>query len=285
MCIVGPMAATVADLTIAYRTISQPDPADPTMSLFAASIPPSPSSTKKYIGLCREWIDLAAPEVLAAFNTTVDYLSKNCGYEVVPIKLAYLKEGQWAHAATCLSEATDHARTRVADPKRWLSLMNHANRLVIGAGSATAASDYLKYGQVRQVIMQHLAHLFEQYPGLLVLSPTTQLAGWPVRPGEQDYGFTDGNITLRNMRYVWLANTSGCPAVSCPMGYAKPVQGDGDVPLGMMAMGEWGEEERLLGFAGELEAFLNGVGGGRARPAAWVDVLAKAQESDGEDTK
>ncbi|UKZ65180.1 uncharacterized protein TrAtP1_006375 [Trichoderma atroviride] len=42
MCVTGPMAANVADLTIAYRVMTQPNPDCPTQGLFALSIPPVP---------------------------------------------------------------------------------------------------------------------------------------------------------------------------------------------------------------------------------------------------
>ena len=130
--------------------------------------------------------------------------------------------------------------------------------------------------------MQHLAWLFAQHPCLLVLTPATPMAGWPRAAGDEGYGFSDGNLSVRSMTYTWLANTSGCPAVSFPAGYVEAKQGEGMLPVGLMAMGEWGEEERLLGFAREREGYLNEVyPGGRRRPEEWEDVIALAREAAG----
>jgi Asp-tRNA(Asn)/Glu-tRNA(Gln) amidotransferase A subunit family amidase len=42
------------------------------------------------------------------------------------------------------------------------------------------------------------------------------------------------------MEYVWLANFCGNPAISVPVGYVDPVKtaGEGEIPIGLMAMGD-----------------------------------------------
>ncbi|KAL2136511.1 hypothetical protein VTI74DRAFT_3336 [Chaetomium olivicolor] len=281
MCVVGPMTSTVADLTIAYRIMSQPNPDDFAQNLFAISTPPDPSA-KKYIGLCREWIATATPEVRAIFDAVIAHLTSKLSYEVVDIQLPFLREGQIAHAATCLTESATDAISRTTPSSRYLSLLNYPNRILVGTGAQTPAVDYLKYGQIRTVIMQHLAFLFEKYPGLLILTPTTPMAGWPIHPGDEKYGNSDGNLSIKNMTFAWYANTSGCPAVTCPAGYVPPKQGEGNVPVGVMALGEWGAEEQLLGFAREAERYVNEVyPGGRQRPKEWADVIGLARERAG----
>jgi Asp-tRNA(Asn)/Glu-tRNA(Gln) amidotransferase A subunit family amidase len=272
------MAATVADLTIAYRVMSQPDPVDPVQRLFSPSVPPH-AAAKKYIGIFREWCNEADAIVLETTRNAVDHFVKKLNYEEVEIKIPCIREGRLAHGATCLTEAADEAKTRVPASSNWLSIVNHQNRVLLSAGSHTPAVDYIKYGQIRQIIMQHLAFLFEKYPGLLVVTPTTTRAGWPIHPDDQKYGFSDANGTLKTMTYSWLANTTGCPAVTCPVGYDDPVQGEGKIPVGLMAMGEWGAEEQLLAFAKDAETYLNeSYPGGRLRPKEWADVIGLARE-------
>ncbi|KAI0390010.1 amidase signature enzyme [Xylariaceae sp. FL0594] len=279
VCVTGPLAATAADLTIAYRLMAAPNPDDPVQSSFAPSIPPSPTA-KKTIGICREWNDSASPAVRETTSRAIAYFSDKLGYDIVDIRIPYLREGQWAHSAWVLGEALDHLRSRIGPDRAALSTVNHCNQILLSAGACTGAADLLKYAQLRALLMEHLAALFRRHhdPGLLIVTPTTPDAGWPVHPGDEAYGVSDGNRTIRTMRYVWLANSTGCPAVTAPVGYAEPEQGEGRLPIGLMAMAEWGQEERLLAWAAEAEGYLNGVlEGGRSRPKDWVDVVELAR--------
>ncbi|KAL1838667.1 hypothetical protein VTJ49DRAFT_2419 [Mycothermus thermophilus] len=292
VCVVGPMAATAADLTIAYRIAAQPNPGDPAQNVLAVSTPPEPPSDPanpppRYIGICREWIEAADPEVRAIFDASLDDLVQRCGYTRVTIHLPYLREAQLAHSAICLTEAVVEAEDRAGSGgvagvlSKALDMLNAANRMLVGTGAQTPARDYIRYAQLRQVVMAHLGFLFKEHPGLIILTPTTPMAGWPRAEGDQRYGCFDGNRCLRNMTYAWLANMSGCPAVSMPAGYVEPKQGEGMLPVGLMALGEWGEEEQLLSFAREREEYLNHYyPGGRRRPEKWADVIKLAEERE-----
>lgn len=287
MCIVGPMASNVADLTIAYRVVAQPDPDDPIRSLFAPSPRPQ-AGDRKLLGLCHPWIARASPAVREHFDRALEYLTKTLGYETVDIDIPLLREGQVAHGATCLAEAADHARDRVpagnTKGQHWSDLLGPANQVMTAVGSQTTANDYMKFAQVRATIMSHLAFLFERHgPGLLIASPMMPDVGYASTPGDERYGFTDGNRALRSMTYAWLANTSGCPAATAPVGYADADKGDGKLPVGMLAMGMWGEEERLLAWAADAEGYIRGAyPGGRLRPEGWLDVIGLARDGKAE---
>ncbi|KAI1354349.1 amidase signature domain-containing protein [Xylaria sp. FL0043] len=280
ICVIGPLAATAADLTVAYRSMTAPNPDDVTQSSFAPSMPPSPSA-KKTLGICREWIDRASPVVRQSIDQAIAYFAEKLNYDVVDIHIPYLQEGQWAHGAWALAEGLDHLSSRLRE--RSTSVINHCNLTLMAVSRCTSATDMIKYSQLRQLLMEHLAFLFQKYPGLLIITPTVPEAGWKIHPGDEAYGFSDGNLTLRMMMYIWLANSTGCPAVSAPVGYGEPEQGEGKLPIGIMAMGEWGAEEQLLAWAAEAEGYLNSVlDGGRVRPKEWADVVRLAGEVDNE---
>ena len=132
--------------------------------------------------------------------------------------------------------------------------------------------------------MEHLAHLYKQHPGLIIVTPTTPNCGWPIKsPTDLMHGCSDGNQSIRNMEYVWLANFCGCPCLQFPVGYADPLSGKGTdkMPIGLMGMSEWGSEDALIEWGYSGEAYLNGaLEGGRRHPPNWVDVL-KLAGSDG----
>ncbi|KYK61287.1 amidase [Drechmeria coniospora] len=278
MCVTGPIAATVADLTIAYRVMSQPDPDCPTQSLFALSIPPAPSANK-VMGVFRDWWKQADPKVAEACNRAVDWFAEKRGYDVVDISIPYLPEAQLAHGSVCVVELTESARRRTPNPANWLSLVGPANKVLLSVGKQTPAVDFLKYNSLRTLLMQHLAYLFQKYPGLLIMTPTTPLIGWPRTPGDESYGLSDANTTFRNMMYIFLSNMTGTPSLSAPVGYVDPLQGEGKLCVSLMATAEWGAEEQLLSWAGETEEYLHTVyPDGRRRPDSWLDVPALATQ-------
>ncbi|TGJ88141.1 hypothetical protein E0Z10_g679 [Xylaria hypoxylon] len=280
ICVIGPLAATAADLTIAYRSMTAPNPDDVIQSSFAPSIPPSPSA-KKTLGIWKGWNERSSSAVSKSTQRAINYFVEKLGYSVVDIDIPYIQEGQWAHSAWALAEALDHLRSRLKGSPSYS--INHCNQIVMAISDCTAAADMIKYSQMRALLMEHLSFLFKKYPGLLIVTPTVPEAGWKVNPGDEAYGFSDGNLTMRMMMYIWLANCTGCPAVSAPVGYGEPEQGEGKLPIGLMALGEWGAEEQLLAWATEAEGYLNhGLDGGRVKPKEWADVVGLAGDVDTE---
>jgi Asp-tRNA(Asn)/Glu-tRNA(Gln) amidotransferase A subunit family amidase len=274
----GPLAGTIADLEIAYRLAAAPNPDDPTCALFA----PPGSNTRSYpkvLGIYKEWFDRADLPVRKLCENVVNYCKDKLGYEVVDINIPCVTEGQLAESFTILTEMAVRARAHVKNPKDWLKDLNPANKVLIAVGAQTPGTDYFLAQQLRNMLMQHLAFLYQKYPGLIIVTPTTPNAGWPIG-SETDlkHGISDGNMTIRNMEYVWMANLCGNPAISCPVGYVDPVKGKGKIPIGIMGMGEWGSEDLLLGWGKVCEGYLNDVyPGGRQRPANWQDVVAIAE--------
>ncbi|KAF2139963.1 uncharacterized protein K452DRAFT_320052 [Aplosporella prunicola CBS 121167] len=274
--VLGPMAANMADLELAYRSMAAPDPETPASSLF-----PVPralftgSSRAKTLGIYKPWFERAEPEVQAACRKALDHMTTKLGYTIVDISIPFVNEGQAAHALTILSEIASQFHTNVSD-------LTPANQILISVGSRAGAIDFLQAQKVRNLVMQHLAHLFQTHPGLIIVTPTTPNPGWHISGGARDlkYGVSDGNMSIRSMEYVWMANFTGCPAIQVPVGYAEPKEGEGKIPVGLMGMGEWGTEEELIGWGYDGEAWLNeGLEGGRRRPESWVDVLELAKKA------
>lgn len=277
--VLGPIAANVADLEVAYRVMAAPDALHASSSLFTSPTSPSALTTTtsptrpKLLGICQPWLARADPPVRAAVQKTIDHLVSTRGYRTLDINLPLLADGQSAHALTILSE--------IASGRPSTAGLTPANKVLISVGSRAGAVDLLQAQKVRALLMQHLAQLYRTHPGLVIVSPTTPNPGWHISggPGDLKYGVSDGNMSIRSMEYVWLANFTGCPALSAPVGYADPVEGEGRVPVSVMGMGEWGSEDALLGFGYDVEEYLNGaLEGGRQRPGAWIDVLKLAAE-------
>lgn len=285
------MTTSIDDLAHAYRVMAAPPPAseDSTSSAFPLPGTPINTNTTKKIGLVRDWIDRAEPPVRAAFDNALAYYKKQ-GYETIDIHIPYLPEGQRAHVLTIMSEIASGL-----DPKRQIKHLSAPNKVLMSVAAwQILSADFLAAQRLRSLLMSHLAHLFQKHPGLLIFTPTTPIPGWRIDGGESDlaHGLSDGKSSVRNMEYVWLANYTGCPAISCPGGYS-----DDGVPMGIMAMGEWGAEEELIAFARDGEGLLESLpeslapaglkdadkeGKGLRAPGGengfWEDVIARAGE-------
>lgn len=265
--VVGPMASNMADVAIAYRIMALPNPSDPRSALFSPPLP-SDDLKRKVIGICKPWFDSADPAVLNACHAALAAYG-SAGYEIIDINMPYLVEGQLAHAVTILSEIT----VGIHD----LGHLTPANKILISVGQKTPAVDLLLAQKMRNLLMQHLSFLFTRYPGLLVVTPTTPNVGWPVAGGAADlkHGVSDANMSVRNMTFVWLANFTGCPAISIPVGMAEPKEGKGRIPIGLMAMAEWGAEEELIEWGKVGEQWAHGDDGEKSvsRPENYVDML------------
>lgn len=254
-----------------------PDPTHPVSSLFSQPQPyngPRP----KILGIFEPWFEHADSPVKSRCHQVVQYLKETLNYEVVKIEIPYIPEGQLAHAFTILSEMALEAKS-LFPSRPWLTDLTAANKVLLSVGAQTPATDYLLAQQMRHMLMSHLAFLFERHTGLMIVTPTSPMAGWPIEDeGDLKHGVNNANLSVRNMEYIWLANFTGCPAITCPVGYAEPTKGTGDIPIGFMAMGEWGTEDALLEWGRDVERWLNEeYPGGRKRPTAWHDVLENAR--------
>lgn len=272
--VLGPMASNMADIEYAYRIMATPDPYDTTSSMFSFPLPSPPlDSERKVIGIYKPYFEVADPAVLDACHAALRHY-ESAGYQVVDITLPYLPEGQLAHAMTILGE--------ICSDLPNISGLASANKILISIGRITPVRDFFLAQKVRNVLMQHLACLFQKYPGLLIVTPTTPNAGWHIAGGLADLknGVSDGNMSIHTMTYVWMANYLGCPSLSIPVGRVKPKEGEGSVPVGLMAMAEWGEEEQLFTWGRVGEEWAWQVGEDRmAKPGNWVDVMELAKST------
>lgn len=264
----GPLAATMSDLEISYRVLAQPNP-----SVFPSSHFRAPQKhtgpRPKVLGVYKTWIDRADAAVQEATYSALRYFESELGYQIVDITIPLTTDGQLAQAMTIMAEGATGYKKSIYD-------LTAPNRILLSVGRQTPASDFILAQRVRHLQMQHLAHLFQKYPGLIIVTPTTPNAGWPIDPRELTHGSSDANMQLRNMEYVWLANFTGIPCIQFPVGFVEGIKGVGKVPIGLSGHGEWGSEDALIEFGFDGERYLHeGVKGGRVMPGEWVDVLKR----------
>lgn len=280
--VIGPIAANISDLEVAYRVMAFPNPNHPVNSVFKKPEIQDESHERKrpkIIGIFEPWLERADPDVKSRCRQVVQYFRETLGYQVVQIQIPYVSEGQTAHSLTIISEIATDSKVMFDPSRHWLKDLTAANKVLLTVAAQTPTQDYILAAKFRQLLMSHLAFLFQKHPGLVIVTPTTPVPGWPIeREGDLKYGMSDTNASLQNMEYVWLANFAGCPAISCPIGYVKPKKGKGEIPIGIMGMGEWGSEDALIEWGRDAERWLiEEVPGGRKRPGVWEDVVENAK--------
>ncbi|OCK74693.1 glutamyl-tRNA amidotransferase subunit A [Lepidopterella palustris CBS 459.81] len=276
----GPIATDMRSLAALYTVVSVPHPT----SYFPLSSPTTKklvgdANRPKVIGIPEAWFQRATPAIQALCRGIVNWLAAHKGYTVVPIDIPFVVEGQIAHALTMLTDAA----TLLPDTRG----LSPANRVLLALGRTTPSTDFLLAQKLRHVLMKHLAWLWQTHPGMVIVTPTTSCAGWPIRSAsELKYGVSDGDQTVKTMEYVWLGNFCGMPSISVPAGYIVPEgqvgeeevadQGTiGKVPVGLMATGEWASEYTLIQFG--LDAEEAGVDQ-QCRPPIWVDIVELARQ-------
>jgi len=268
----GPLASNMSDLEVSYRVLAQPDPTVFPSSHFRA--PRKHTGLRpKVLGIYKTWIDRADAAVQEATYSALRYFESELGYKIVDITIPLTTDGQLAHAMTIMAEGATAYKHSIYD-------LSAANRILMSVGRQTPASDFILAQRVRSLQMRHLSQLFQKHPGLVIVSPTTPNAGWPIDPRELTHGSSDANKQLRNMEYVWLANFTGVPCIQFPVGFVQGVRGEGKVPVGLSGHGEWGSEDALIEFGFDGEKYLHeGLKGGRVMPGGWVDVLKKKKKA------
>ncbi|KAK3303593.1 amidase signature domain-containing protein [Chaetomium strumarium] len=271
--VLGPIACDIASLAALFSVIAAPHPTSPFPPLPSPLRlrPPSPSDPK-VLGIPSAWIARATPAIQALCNSLIRRLVAEHGYTAVPITIPFLREGQLAHAMTVLTDAA----TLLPDT----SNLTPANRILLALGRVTPSTDYLLAQKLRRLLMQHLAWLWREHPGMMIITPTMACEGLPIvdERAEMRWGVNDGDRTMQSMEYVWLANFCGLPSLSVPAGFVqgrRSKNGAGDVPVGLMATGEWCSEEQLLRFGVVLEEV---AAEKRRRPEVWVDVVAEVRK-------
>jgi len=261
------MAISLSDLVLAYRLMSEPDPLEPSSCSFPLPLPLLTSITRpsrKVIGIYRPWFNDCSKVVSTLCNQAVQHLTTFSNYELIELPpIPYLNEARMAHALTIITEMTNFIN---GDYKS----LNAVNKILLSVASQTMAADFAAANQVRALMMSHFAWLWKQYPGMILLTPTVPNAGREIQERELFAGVSDANSSLASMRYVFLANFIGTPALNVVVGYDDD-SGSG-IPVGLMGMGEWGTEEQLLGWGKDVtENFTRGSG--RRKGEIWVDVL------------
>lgn len=244
---VGPLGATARDVAQAYAVMAGEDAEDPrTLGQPAPTLHDftDPDLSDLRLGVYSAWFDDADPDVVAACRAALEQF-KLRGAHVVEIEIPNLAEIRVAHLVTIVSEMAVGRQAHFAGAR---DAYGADTRLNMCLAEALTARDYVQAQRIRTLAVQDVLAVLKDVDG--IVTPATACTAQPIAAdglkGESNLAQTD-----RIMRFAQLANLTGLPGVSFPVGYDAR-----GLPVGMQVMGRPWDEALLLRVAHAAEEFV-----------------------------
>jgi aspartyl-tRNA(Asn)/glutamyl-tRNA(Gln) amidotransferase subunit A len=243
---IGPLGASTQDLARVLEVIAGADPNDAQTTPQPAMGSLDRALERGVRGLtfgvpAREWGDADA-SIATAGQEAVRTLERE-GAKVVPIEigmaryaaaLGYLAIGVEAFGSL-RAEWRDHAAEMSEDLQISLSVLAHVS-----------AADYADVQRLRTGLRRDVARAFERIDVLAL--PTLSEPASRVTAEEMKSGFIDSRAIAAACRFSFLANLTGLPALSCPVGLDAS-----RLPIGLQLVGDAWDEATLVAASAHLE--------------------------------
>ena len=257
--VIGPIGATVEDVTLVYGIIAGPDARDP-RSQFQPPVNLAGWNNADLhglkLGIYPAWFQHAAPAVVAACQAMLAHLTQ-AGATVQEIEVPDLDAMRIAHVVALLSETNANMQDRREDRRK----LSAPSRLTLALAYGFTSTDYVQAQRIRTRAISTFEQVLQQVDA--VITPATAITAPLIPPGGERNGWSDLSVTTEKMRYAFPANLVGLPAISFPVGYDET-----GLPIGMQAMGRFWEEHTLLRIAYTAEQALE-----RQRPQVSFPIL------------
>jgi aspartyl-tRNA(Asn)/glutamyl-tRNA(Gln) amidotransferase subunit A len=230
----GPLCRTADDCGLVLEAIAGPDPSDLTTLDTPFHYRPDRDRAAGFrLGVLREGVSAAQPEVRDNFERAIEDLSKIATLEEVS-----LPEFPYGSTAELIirSEATSAIEPLLTSGK-IKELTAPEDRTGGYAGYAIPAADYLRAMRIRQHIMNELESLFSRYDA--IVHPTFDKVASPLNMSFDEYRGEKRWTSL-----LAAGNVTGLPGITVPNGF-----GERNLPTGLQLVGRAGEDGRLLSVA------------------------------------
>jgi len=243
---IGPMARTMADVQLMFRTLGGQDDADP-------SSPPMPLRTLTLYELRAQRIGFfeddsltpVTPETRTAVNAAAKAL-RNAGFRVEPFRpqtLERLRKLWWTFFVQCgamFYEPEVRGRREKLSPifREFLDIADNSGPLTsTELLNAWAGMDLLRSKTLEEM---------RNYP--VLLCPVASTPAW--KHGEREWSLGDQKVKyLDSVRYTQWFNTLGAPAAVVPVGRSRE-----GLPIGVQIVARPFEDETALGIASIIDA-------------------------------
>jgi Asp-tRNA(Asn)/Glu-tRNA(Gln) amidotransferase A subunit family amidase len=235
-------------------------------ALFGEEIPAGDAAGLR-IGVVRDSVsEDVDPEVAAACGDAIEQLRVGTGGELREVELADVEAAALAAILTINGESMNGVT-----PQRLNRLDPELSPLARGSlkyRMLLPAAATIQAGRVRAVMRRRLADLFDEVE--VLAWPTVPAPAPPLEAPLVELPSGTQTADRANVRGAGLANLTGIPAISVPVGLSSS-----GLPLALQLQGAWGADALLLDAAEALE---------RAGGRRWVESLpplARAGEPTG----
>lgn len=263
---VGPLASSTQDLASFLEAASGADAADP-----ASQVGPGYATDELTLALGRgvdglrigvepdEWAD-ASPGIRRAGEAALAALVRD-GASLVEVRSPLMR---WAAAIGFLTIGLEASVALSGVRGEHMDELGPDVQLLLAGLDTFRPDDYLDAQRLRASLRTEVAALLADVDVLAL--PTSAIGPLSMNDAESRFGFIDPPALRATCRYAFLANLTGLPAASAPVG----VDDDG-LPIGLQIIGDAWDEACVL----QVLAHLERLGAAQPVPAkAAHDLLA-----------
>ena len=251
--VVGPLAASFTDVAIAMDVFLKGSGKPFSLEGFGNNLL---SGLK--VGVYWRFFNHCDDEVASKCEAAVR-LMESLGAEIKEITIPELEELRVAHMCMIASEMYNNLAT---DVDKHLEQFNPETLLLLCMAQGMSSLEYINSLKQRARGIRIMEDVFGQVD--LVVTPTCSIPAPLIHPGSASHGVSDATASGRLMRFMFLANIIGLPAVSVPVATSEA-----GLPIGLQVIAPWHEDGLLIRVGHALE----GAGQGTERPQVYYDLL------------
>jgi len=234
----GPIAAFPVDVHASYMLMAGRDENDPSTHHQPLPMHANLAVTDlrgKTIGYMPAWFEHADREIVAACRSTLHYF-QSAGAQLREFSLSNLEAARVAHTIIITREMLD---ALAADLYMHNYKLSNETRLSLALAREFTDSDVRKAQQTRATLISNLKEIYTRVD--FIATPTTGLVAPVIDSASLPHGLSDLSSTFEIMRFAFVANLSGLPAISIPAGYTKS-----GLPIGFQLMARPWQEHALI---------------------------------------
>lgn len=253
----GPIAASVADLVLAYTVMAGKDSRDK-LSLHQPMVTVKDwdnlDLTGVRVGVFKRWNQHSDSQCRSCCDLMVENF-KRAGALVEEIEIPELDAMRVAHSILILSEMA----AAMSDHRQDLKKMGAGVRINLSLARLFTVTDYVNAQRMRTRAIKIFTDVFKTVD--TIVSPGSAITVPKIPEGFETAGWSALSNELGSMRYVFPANLTGFPAITFPGGYDN-----NGLPLGVHAMASPWQEALLFRLANSAEAVVEQRQGIRLGP-------------------